>query len=868
MAIRKFNSVGGFSVGENPTDIILANGDITTTNANLTGNLNVTHVNAGNVYTDNLRYANGVVWDLQEAAGTDGQIQFNSNDNFAASGNLTFVEGTSGVGATPAALTVTGNVNTTNLYASGDATFDGTVTATNFSGTFAGTVELSGYETGIVYIDEGSATADANLTWDNAHANLSLIGNITVDKKVTANIVVAENYFTGVLGASSSSQPNIHTLGELSNLDVSGSANVHDFFANGNVKFTDAQFANKSVPFFDQYNRVVADVSKLSYDSSTQLLHTQKIEANSHFFLDGDTSEIPYLDGNKKAITDPDFTYDDADGTLYITRGVATGLITAGDFYTAGNANIDTNINLLGEISVGGNANISTHLNVTGHAEITGYANIQANANIATNLGVGGTIDAIDSITTSNNLFVTGYANVTGNVKAANLNTADSGYANVHYLKVRGTVDSDLIPTGLNYNLGNATHPWKDAWISGGSLHIGTVTVTDTSGNLTTANGYYSDTLTAEHFLVNQEANIVGDLIVGGDLTVGGVTTYVNVDSLSISDPLIILGGGEGGGNLVQADGKDRGLYLKNYDASGAGSVFNQFIGWKTSASEFQLLESITESGDVVSGNLANVRVQTVFANLFHGVFDASSSSQPNIHTIGNLTNANIDGNLNVTSTATVGTLIASDLTYPTADGTNRQVLSTDGAGELYWATIDTYKAANGTSNVTVNGPGPDNPSGTGGNVTISVGGTSNVVVVSTSGVDVTGNLSISGSLDVGAVSMSGVALGDSAIKSETYTTISTTQNQTIASVPLAGTSIRGVFFDVKGECVSEQKYTIASISAIHDDNSVDFATHGLIHMGGSAGSFIVVYGSNSIDLQVTPAHGADTVWTTQYRTV
>jgi hypothetical protein len=40
MSVKALNSVAGFSVGENPTDIILANGDITTINANLTGNLN------------------------------------------------------------------------------------------------------------------------------------------------------------------------------------------------------------------------------------------------------------------------------------------------------------------------------------------------------------------------------------------------------------------------------------------------------------------------------------------------------------------------------------------------------------------------------------------------------------------------------------------------------------------------------------------------------------------------------------------------------------------------------------------------------------------------------------------------------------
>ena len=39
MALKALNSIGGFSVGENPSNVILANGDITTGNANLTGNI-------------------------------------------------------------------------------------------------------------------------------------------------------------------------------------------------------------------------------------------------------------------------------------------------------------------------------------------------------------------------------------------------------------------------------------------------------------------------------------------------------------------------------------------------------------------------------------------------------------------------------------------------------------------------------------------------------------------------------------------------------------------------------------------------------------------------------------------------------------
>lgn len=54
--------------------------------ANISGNLNVTGIAAaGTVRTNNLQYANGQPWDLQEAAGSNGSVQFNINNNFAAS---------------------------------------------------------------------------------------------------------------------------------------------------------------------------------------------------------------------------------------------------------------------------------------------------------------------------------------------------------------------------------------------------------------------------------------------------------------------------------------------------------------------------------------------------------------------------------------------------------------------------------------------------------------------------------------------------------------------------------------------------------------------------------------------------------------
>jgi hypothetical protein len=82
----------------------------TSTGANVTGTLGVSaNLSALGVLTDNLYYANGTPWDLQEAAGANTQIQFNNgtNNNFGASANFTFNNSTN-------VLTVTGDANVTN----------------------------------------------------------------------------------------------------------------------------------------------------------------------------------------------------------------------------------------------------------------------------------------------------------------------------------------------------------------------------------------------------------------------------------------------------------------------------------------------------------------------------------------------------------------------------------------------------------------------------------------------------------------------------------------------------------------------------------------------------------------------------------
>ena len=238
MAIKAFNSVGGFSVGESAANVILANGDITTSNANLSANLFVTDTaNVGSLRTDNLLYANGTAWDFANPAGGNAEIQYSDgNGGFAASANLKF-DYTNNV------LVVTGNVNANNANLGNLATASFVNVSSNLNVTGNASVgslrtdnllhangeawdfaNPAGSNTQVQFNDgNGDFGASANFTFDTTTNLLSVTGNISASNANLGNAATA-NYLTGTL--TTSAQPNITSVGNLSSLNVDGVVNL------------------------------------------------------------------------------------------------------------------------------------------------------------------------------------------------------------------------------------------------------------------------------------------------------------------------------------------------------------------------------------------------------------------------------------------------------------------------------------------------------------------------------------------------------------------------------------------------------------------------------------------------------------------
>ena len=149
----------------------------------------------------------------------------------------------------------------------------------------------------------------------------------------------------------------------------------------------------------------------------------------------------------------------------------------------------------------------------------------------------------------------------------------------------------------------------------------------------------------------NASSYIGGNLIVTGNLSVQGNTTQVNVENITVEDPLIDLGGGAGGSTLINNDAKDRGVLMRYYNAG----AINAFMGWDNSAAEFVFGSSVTVTSDVVTvTTLGNVRANVAnLANIFVGNVTASSNLSVN--------------NISVTNTVNVANLIVGNVTNTTA---------------------------------------------------------------------------------------------------------------------------------------------------------------------------------------------------------
>ena len=477
---RFYSNVNPFSGGYSLGNSIARWDNVFANTANIDGN-----VSAGNVLTNNLLYANGQPWDLQEAAGSNTQIQYNDgNNNFGASANFTFDYATN-------LLTVNGNAqfnnaNLGNLAIANFVNISSNTTTNNL------TVNLQ--------LDGNTANFTGNIIALNANlgnlatANFVNVSSNTTTSNLTVNLQLDGNTanFTGNI---TSLNANLGNLATANFVNVSSNINVTDTMQAGNVRTDNLLYANGN-PW---------DLQEAA----------------------GANTQIQYNDGNNNFGASANFTFNDTTNVLTVTgnANVTDTLLTPNINSGAGNLTLTSN-------------GFSTVYDNTGNVTFPagGYVtagtfvgNVQANITItAPNTSLlfsdAGLVDGSNAFTfnkTSNSVILT------GNIQVDNANLGNLAYAN--YINVSSNVTSSNLTVNLELAGNTANFTGNITSLNANLGNLATANFVNVASNITTSNltvnlaldgntANFSSNVITNNLTVNLElsgntANFTGNII-------------------------------------------------------------------------------------------------------------------------------------------------------------------------------------------------------------------------------------------------------------------------------------------------------------------------------------------------------------------
>ena len=507
MAIRPLNSVAGFSVGETPANIILANGDITTTNITTTGvsnlnsisNVKITGGTGGQVVsTDGAGNLSFVT--ISSSGLTNGtsniQVLNNGNITFSSGGNanIMIVTGT-GVNVAGTLNTGTGNANVGNL-GTAQVLATANVTAPQL---------ISNITTGTSPLLVNSTTLVANL-------NADLLDGFNTATAATANTVavrdtngnLSANFFIG-----NGSQLTGLNTDRISN----GTSNVIIPAVNGNVNISSAGNANIVVVTGTGAN--IAGTLNATGNANVGNLGTAQVLASANV-------TAPQLISNVAVGTAP-FVVTSTTQVANLnaaTAGTAGSATTAGTVTTAAQPNI-TSVGTLTSLAVTGNASAG-NLNTVGAVVAS---------TLTSNVATGTAPLTVTSTTRVANLNVN-YANVADFISVA----AGTGNNFLIFANAATGNISELTSTGLTANLSNnsITATTFVGALSGAATTAGTVT-TNAQPNITSVGTLANLSVTANVTAGNVYANsgTIGASLLTGTLTTAAQPNVTSVGTLS-----------------------------------------------------------------------------------------------------------------------------------------------------------------------------------------------------------------------------------------------------------------------------------------------------------------------------------------------
>ena len=827
-------------------------------------------------------------------------VEANGNISFSSAGNANVMVLSDGGITVTGFVSATANVSGNNLTTGGEVLATGNVTGGNII--TGGIVQANGNVSGSNLTTTGSVDATGNVSGGNITTTgvVNATGNVSGGNLTTTGSVDATGNVSG--GNITTGGQLVSTVTGVAPLQVSSNIEV----ANLNAQYANiAQTANVANTVSDNAQPNITSVGTLTSLDVT---------------------------GN---VTAAAFVGSLANGSSEVSIATSGGDIAMSVNATSNVVVVSTSgANITGSLGVSGNASAG---NISTAGEVSASGNITSNANVITDniLSRTGNI-TIAALSGNNSIILTPTG--TGHVDVSNtriINIADP--INNQDAATKGYVDS--VAEGLHIHASVATAtPDTLANVSSGTVTYdngtgGVGATLTTTGSFSTIDGV--SLTTDDRVLVKNESTAAHNGIYvytsstvltraddfdtpaeidGGDFVfVNGGTTYADTGWVQTelvpvigTDPMIFQQF-SGAGTFTAGTGLS--LTGTVFSIANTGVTANTYGNATTAV-------SITVNDQ---GQITNITESafTVDANAISGSSLSTSIVTSNLTSVGTLTSLDVSGNVTFGEELTVDGNITSNAVvtgngFQVVGGADSNFANIGGTNATFTGTVTastfTGDLANGTSSVsipTVNG-----------NIALSVGG--NVIVVTSSGAEVTGTLSSSGNLSganittAGIVSATGnvsggnittggvvsatgnvsggnittggvvsatgnvtganvhantaVEIGNTSVRWGTLTTVGITANQTIATFSTTG--VTGVEFLVKGVDSTGGKYSVATVQAVTDGANVDYAIYGDVTIGSSTGTLVVNINGGNIELQVTPSSSNSTVWTTQIRVI
>ena len=520
------------------------------------------------------------------------------------SGGTAIVNGNSNVNVAANSVVTIGISGTGNVV-----TFDVANTVFNTSISAAGNI------TGSYFIGNGALltgiAAGSTSNISNGTSNVTVVANgntiIGVAGNTAAVFANTGAYVTGLVSATGNVKAgNIVTAGSVT---ATGNVTGNYLFGNGSQLsnlLTVSQYTTGNV------SNVVPNVHGLLFDTTTGFSVTDIGNGNALITLGssfktwevaGQTSlvavgedTVQFVDGNNivittNALSTPQqikFSLSDnvlVTGNLSGSNIRTTGLVSATGNVT-GNYFIGNGSQLTGITSSYSNANVAANLAAFGNNPISTTGNITGGNLNAVGLSLSSNVVSSLNVTaniTGANVTTPGLISAAGNVTGGNLTT--SGLTSTKDFAITGNITGNLIPSAnVTYNLGNPTNAFKDLYLSGNSIYLGSQTISSDASGISISSGNFSaNNLSAANSITAGTVISAAGNITGGNLNAAGLSLSSNVVS-NLNVTANIASGNITSPGLISAAGNITG---SNIIASAAVSAV-----------------SVSASGNIIAGNI------------------------------------------------------------------------------------------------------------------------------------------------------------------------------------------------------------------------------------------------------------------------